>query len=362
MSSNRYELFRDASLSGGVLSDEDCRFILDDPSVAILPLLQAAYEVRHKQWGNAVHIHIINNAKNGNCPEDCSYCVQAKTSDTPIADYPIKSDDEIMAEAKHAYESGAFRYCMVFAGRGPTIQRVQKLSALIRQIKETYPIEVCLSPGLLTQEATDMLKGAGLDRLNHNLNTSESYYPEICNTHTFQDRLNTLKAARTSGIELCSGMIAGLGETTNDIILVAKKLRELGTKSIPVNFYMAVEGNRLGEKDTLSPQRCLRILCLFRFLNPTSELRMAAGREMHLRSMQVMGLYPANSLFMDGYLNTKGTGHFQTLQMIRDAGFDVESDHDLDALLANAENHPEQTLSQTDKAILKTVSELRPTR
>ncbi len=362
MTKINYDQWVQKSLAAERFNQEECRTILDSQEIEILPLLQAAYTVRKAQWGNSVNIHIINNAKNGNCPEDCAYCVQAKTSKTQIADYPIKTDDEIMAEAKNAYESGAFRYCMVFAGRGPTKQRVEKLSGLIQKIKSTYPIQVCLSPGLLDQEGTDMLKAAGLDRLNHNLNTSERYYPEICDTHTFQDRLNTLQAAKNSGIELCTGMIAGLGEQSDDIIQVAQKLRDVEAQSIPINFYMAIDGNRLGPKHDLTPERCLRILCLFRFINPKSELRMAAGREMHLRSMQVMGLYPANSLFMDGYLNTKGTNHAQTLQMIKDAGFDIQSEHNLEDLLekANEKNLPE--INNGEKAIMKSIEDLRPAR
>ena len=170
---------------------------------------------------------------------------------------------------------------------------------------------MCLSPGLITDEDATVLKEAGLDRLNHNLNTSEKHYESICSTHTYQDRLNTLFSAQKAGLETCSGLIVGMGETAEDIIEVAFKLRELKTPSIPVNFYIPLEGAPLKEKvdpfKELSPSYCVRILCLLRFLNPKAEIRMAAGREIHLRSLQGLGLYPANSLFMDGYLNTKGT-------------------------------------------------------
>ena len=355
------------ALSGVELSQAECLDVLMGNSFSLLELAQAAYNVRYASHKNEVSIHIINNAKNGNCPEDCSYCVQAKSSDSPIADYPLKEEAEIMAEARNAYEKGAFRYCMVFAGRGPTASRVKKLASLIKSIKEKYPLQVCLSPGLITDEDATVLKEAGLDRLNHNLNTSEKHYESICSTHTYQDRLNTLFSAQKAGLETCSGLIVGMGETVEDIIEVAFKLRELKTPSIPVNFYIPLEGAPLKEKvdpfKELSPSYCVRILCLLRFLNPKAEIRMAAGREIHLRSLQGLGLYPANSLFMDGYLNTKGTNLEQTLQMIQDGGFSIKSDKELENLLAVTKLNMKLNLSiQSKVPAFKDEAMLRPAR
>jgi len=354
------------ALNGKELTNQEANRILTDTSFSILELLQSAYKVRSYYFQNTVSIHIINNAKNGNCPEDCAYCVQASSSDSPIADYPIKSESEIMAEAKNAYENGAYRYCMVFSGRGPSKGRVKKLASLIQTIKKKYPIQVCLSPGLINAEDAQILKNAGLDRLNHNLNTSEAHYKTICSTHTYEDRLNTLFSAQQVGLETCSGIIVGMGESHEDILAVALKLRELNTPSIPVNFYIPLEGAPLKEKinpyQELTPEYCLRILCLIRFLNPKSEIRMAAGREIHLRSMQSLGLYPANSLFMDGYLNTQGTQLMATLQMIKDGGFEIKSDKMLDNLLAAASinNKLKNTVSMEHKATFKDHKMLRP--
>ena len=141
---------------------------------------------------------MINNAQNGFCPEDCHYCAQAKSSDAAIQEYPLKPDAEILAEARNAYENGAFRYCMVFAGRGPSPRRVEHLALLIREITAQYPIEVCVSAGLLDREKAQILKDAGLDRLNHTLTTPERYFAQICTPHTYQDRLDTLTAARAA--------------------------------------------------------------------------------------------------------------------------------------------------------------------
>lgn len=361
---NKYIKWQQKSISGECLSTEDALDILTGKEIDLLPLLQAAFEVRKRTFNRDVSIHIINNAKNGHCPEDCHYCVQSKPSTAEIEDYPIKSREEILAEAKQAYESGAYRYCMVFAGRGPSKTRVQKLCSLIDEIKSTYPIQVCLSPGLIDDEDAQNLKAAGLDRLNHNLNTSAEHYAKICTTHTYQDRLNTLYSAQKAGLETCSGMIVGMGESNEDILEVAFKLRDLKTPSIPVNFYIPIQGAPLAETinpmTILNPEYCLRILCVMRFINPTAEIRVAAGREIHLRSLQPLAFYPANSLFMDGYLNTKGSNDAQTLQLLKDANFTIKTDFNLDALLNRAKLSQDTNLPTSPDPILKDWESLHP--
>jgi biotin synthase len=250
---------------------------------------------------------------------------------------------------------------MVFAGRSASQSRIDRLKRVLAQIKSEFPDkEICVSTGFVSNQGAVELKQAGLDRLNHNLNTSEAHYPHICTTHTFADRLNTLLAAKSAGLKVCSGMIVGMGEEHADIIDVARRLRALKAESIPVNLLVPIEGNVLsGQESNLTPDFILRILCLFRFLNPSSEIRVAAGRELHLRSMEVMALYPANSLFLQGYLNAKGASNARTLRMIKDAGFSIKSEADLDDLLK--EELPQQDLvSDGSKALLKTLKELRP--
>lgn len=355
-----YDELAQAALHGEMLSDELCLQMLTSSAVELLPLLDAAYQVRKKYTGKAVQLHIINNAQNGYCPEDCYYCAQAKSSNADIEAYSTKSDAEMLDEARGAYESGAYRYCMVFAGRGPSKNRVAHLAGLIKEIKSRYPIQVCLSAGLIDNEAAQTLKAAGLDRLNHNLNTSEKHYPQICTTHTYQDRLDTLHAAQRARIELCAGVIVGMGEVEKDVIEVAKTLRELEVQSIPVNFLIPIPGNVLSEAPDLSPEYCLRVLCLYRFLNPKAEIRIAAGREVHLRSMEVMALYPANSLFVAGYLNTRGAARRQTLQMIKDAGFTIKADRALEELLKQEEDTQNLLTIDESKTLLKDIEDLRP--
>ncbi len=355
-----YNNLADQSVNGEILSLDTCRTILLSSEIELLPLLNSAYEVRKKFVGKEVMIHIIDNAQNGYCPEDCHYCAQAKTSRADIEEYPLKPDEEILAEARRAYESGAFRYCMVFAGRGPSQRRTEHLARLIKEIKSKYPIEICVSTGLLDEQKAQILKNAGLDRLNHNLNTSERHYPNICTTHTYADRINTLKAAKKVGIELCSGMIFGMGEGTDDIIEVAYTLRELEVPSIPANFLVPIKGNNLAEVNDLTPEYCLRVLCLLRFLNPKAEIRVAAGREIHLHSMEVLSLYPANSLFLDGYLNTRGASRAKTLRMIKDAGFTIKSEQDLDQLLENEEKDRKLCYTANEEQLMKRLADLRP--
>ncbi|OGX18741.1 MAG: biotin synthase BioB [Omnitrophica WOR_2 bacterium GWC2_45_7] len=360
MNNDFYAQLVNTSLKGRAFTEEILHAILTSQDIELLPLLNAAFEIRTRFHGQAVTIHIINNAQNGYCPEDCHYCVQAKSSRADIEEYPLKSDEEILAEAKSAYEKGAYRYCMVFAGREPSQKRVEHLSRLIRDIKLKFLIEVCVSPGIIDLEKARLLKKAGLDRLNHNLNTSQQNYPNICTTHTFEDRINTLRAARQAELQLCSGVIIGMGEKASDIIEMARTLREMNVESIPVNFFIPIEGTQLKEQPALDPAYCLRVLCLFRFVNPEADIRMAAGREIYLRQMEVMGLYPANSLFMEGYLNTKGTSRSQTLQMIKDAGFSIRSEYSLDDLLREEKSPSCPPSDSATKSLIKGLKDLRP--
>jgi biotin synthase len=333
MDKNWYQYLAEAGTACELLPQNSYLSLLTDNRVELLHLLDAAFTVRRHFHGKTVTVHIINNVSNGRCSEDCNYCPQSNSSKAEIIEYTEKNEEEILAEAGQAYEAGAYRYCMVYAGRRPSKARTERIARLIRTIKARYPIEVCVSAGIMSENDTKLLRNAGLDRLNHNLNTSPSLYAKICTTHTFADRLNTLKAARKTGMDVCSGIIAGMGETAEELVELALLLRSLEAKSIPINFLLPIAGNRLETAKNLSPAYCLKILCLFRFINPQAEIRTAAGREYHLRSLEVMSLYPANSLFMDGYLNTRGKSRKDTLQMIIDAGFTIKSDRSAEEVL-----------------------------
>jgi len=354
-----YSQLVSAGLNKEPLSEAQCFSILESPDIRLLALLDAAYQLRHTFYGKKVLIHIIDNVQNGACPEDCRYCAQSREASVPIESYGLKSDEEILAEAAQAYDSGAFRHCLVFSGRTPSLKRIERLAELVREMKRRYhPMEVCVSPGLLDREQAEILKAAGVDRINHNLNTSRNFYPRICSTHTYEDRLATIRTAQSVGLQICSGIIVGMGESSRDIIEVAQTLAALGADSIPVNFFIPVAGTRLDAPAHLTPEYCLRVLALFRLLNPSVDLRVAAGRELYLKELEPLALYPANSLFLTGYLNVRGAAPNATLQMIRSAGFDIQSDIKLEDLLSCGA--PQDKQDRQPGISLKGLSELRP--
>ncbi len=314
----------DAALKGEVLSKDDARRLLADESIDVAELAAAAGKVRRHYFGKKVKVHQINNVQNGLCPEDCGYCGQAKSSDAPVNKYPMKSEDEIIEDAKKAKEQGVFRYCMVSSGRGLNDKKADDWSRILGRLRDEVGIRTCLSVGLVSYEQACKLKEAGLDRLNHNLNTSEQHTPNIVSSHTYQDRVDTIQNAQKAGLDNCSGMICGMGESDDDILEVAYRLRDMKVPSIPINFLIPIEGNRLYDFGQLSPERCVRILCLFRFINPSAEVRVGGGREGHLRTLQTLALWPANSLFVEGYLVTRGDAKSKVYRMIEDAGFELD--------------------------------------
>ena len=308
-------------LEGHALTAAEGVAVLNCPDVDWPALLAATYRVRHKYWGNEVQFYSLRNAKSGLCPEDCGYCSQSKISEADIPKYRFNDEATLLESARIAAENKSRTFCIVAAGRGPTEKELDHVVKVVQKIKNTLPLNICCCLGLLTPDQARRLAEAGVDRVNHNLNTSRRYYPEICSTHTFDDRMETLKAVRDSGMELCSGGIVGMGELQEDIVDMALTLRELKVESIPVNFLHPIDGTPLAGKRDLSPRECLKILCLFRLANPESEIRIAGGRELHLRWLQPQGLYAANSLFVSDYLTTKGQTPEDDVRMVEDLGF-----------------------------------------
>lgn len=318
-----YEAWADRILAGGELSRDEARQILESPDSEILNLLSAGFRLREKYFGKTVQLYFLMNAKSGLCPEDCHYCSQSKVSDAPVPKYNILKRDKLMDAARLAAERGAKTYCLVISARGPNEREMAAVEAIVPEIKEKYGLDICACLGLLSKEQADRLKACGVDRVNHNLNTGEDYYAEICTTHTYADRVETLRHVRDAGMEMCSGGIIGMGETYDDVISMAFDLKELGVQSIPLNFLNSIDGTPLEGKKDLSPQDCLRALAMFRFVNPSTELRISGGREIHLRTLQPLGLYVANSVFVGDYLTTEGQAPEEDYQMIRDLGFEV---------------------------------------
>jgi biotin synthase len=313
------------ALAGEGLSREEASALLAWPDDGLLELLHAAFQVRRAHYGRRVKICVLQNARSGLCPEDCHYCSQSIVSTAPIKKYPMLPVDELVDGARRACEAGAKRYCMVTSGRGPNDGDIEHLCEAARQIKRRHPVELCVSLGLMSETQAVQLKAAGIGWVNHNLNTSRRHHEQICTTHTYEDRLATIRNVRRAGLQTCSGGIIGMGETDEDIVDVALALRELAVDSLPINFLHPIEGTPFAGYRHLTPTRCLKVLCLVRFLNPRSDIRAAGGREVNLRSLQALALYPANSIFVEGYLTTPGQAAEAAQQMVRDLGFEVEA-------------------------------------
>ncbi len=307
---------------------EVARALLQLPDEDTLRLVEAAWRVRRHFFGNRVKVNVLLNAQSGLCPEDCHYCSQSHISTAPIPRYRMLSVEEILDRARKAYAAGAQRFCIVTSGRGPHRRELETVLEATRRIKAELPLEICACMGILDEEQAHRLKEAGVDAYNHNLNTSPRHYARICSTHTFEDRVRTVQIALKAGLQTCTGVILGMGETDEDVLDMAYALRDAHAASIPVNFLIPIKGTPLGDGRTvrhLTPWACLRYLSVFRFVNPKAEIRASAGRELHLRSLQPLALMVANSLFLGDYLTEKGQAAEADWQMIEDLGFVPET-------------------------------------
>jgi biotin synthase len=309
------------SLAGEVLSRDDARAVLESCDDELLDVLAAAYAVRRNSFGNTVQLFFLMNAKSGLCPEDCGYCSQSKVSEAEIPKYNLLSGPKLLEAAKLAAERQSKTFCIVISARGPSEREMDFVCSIVPQIKAEHDLNICACLGLLTPEQAQRLADAGVNKVNHNLNTSERYYGEICSTHSYADRVATLAACRSAGLELCSGGIMGMGEGHDDLIDMALELRRLSVESIPLNFLNSIEGTPLEDVNRLTPRDCLRGLAMMRLVNPAAEIRIAGGREIHLGSLQALGLYAANSMFVGDYLTTKGQLPEADYKLIEDLGF-----------------------------------------
>ena len=319
-----FQQLADKALNGILPERDELKAILNAPDEQLPEILSAAFRVRHHYYGKRVQIHVLQNAKSGLCPEDCHYCSQSSVSEAPVEKYTFMSREKLVESARQAKAAGAVRFCIVNSGRGPTHKEIDEIADAVREIRSQTGMNVCCSLGLMNEDKTQKLAAAGVGRVNHNLNTSREHHAEIVTTHTYDDRLATIESVKRAGIGTCSGGIIGMGESDDDIINLAMTLRAMDIDSIPVNFLNSIPKTPFEQKRELTPQRCLKTLCLFRFVNPSKEIRVAGGREVNLRSLQPLSLYPANSIFVNGYLTTPGQDASDAHQMIRDLGFELD--------------------------------------
>ncbi|MEH7121233.1 biotin synthase BioB [Neobacillus vireti] len=311
-------------IEGNELSKEDALRILNTPDIELLELLQGAYLIRHHYYRNKVKLNMIINTKSGLCPENCGYCSQSSISTAPINKYRMLDKDTILKGAEQAFQLNVGTYCIVASGRGPSNNEVDQVVSAVKEIKDKFNLKVCACLGILKTDQAAKLKEAGVDRYNHNLNTSENHHVNITTSHSYQDRVNTIELIKRTGISPCSGIIVGMKETHGDVVEMAYSLKAIDADSIPINFLHAIDGTPLEGTNELNPRYCLKVLALMRFVNPTKEIRISGGREVNLRSLQPLGLYAANSIFVGDYLTTAGQESTADHQMLEDLGFEID--------------------------------------
>jgi biotin synthase len=315
----------EAALHDQPLTAEAVRLVMASADDEVPAVLWAAFAVRARDFGRRVRLCVLNNARSGLCPEDCGYCSQSAVATSDIERYRLKSIEQLVGAADDAVTRGARRYCMVTSARGPSARDIRHLAEAARRIRDAHPgLELCVSLGLMGDPEARTLRAAGVDFVNHNLNTSRRFYPEICTTHTYDDRVETVRSARRAGMSACSGVIVGMGETDDDLIDVALALRALEVESLPVNFLHPIDGTPLGDREPPGVGRCLRALALFRLTNPRADVRAAGGRERALGAQQGLALFAASSIFVDGYLTTPGQVPAEARRMIESQGFVVD--------------------------------------
>jgi biotin synthase len=311
-------------LHGSEISNDEAMNILTCPDEELLALLDGAYQIRKHHYGNKVKLNMIINSKSGACPENCGYCSQSSISNAPIDSYRMVDKETLVKGAEKAHRLSVGTYCIVASGRGPSNRDVETVISAVKEIKGKYPLKICACLGIVKPEQASRLKEAGVDRYNHNVNTSEEHHDFITTSHTYQDRISTVNTIKDAGISPCSGVIIGMKETYEDVINMARSLKELDADSIPVNFLHAIPGTPLEGTNELNPRYCLKVLALFRYINPTKEIRISGGREVNLRSLQPLGLYPANSIFLGDYLTTTGQEDLTDFKMLEDLGFEID--------------------------------------
>ena len=311
------------------LSREDALAILNTPDESLEELVSFAETFRRKYKGNHVSIHILTNARSGNCSQDCAYCAQSCRSKADIDKYKWVADEKLYEDNDFVNEHHLSRHCIGLSGMKFTDAEIEVLAEKIRKMKADGT-HLCCSIGFLTEHQAKVLKDAGLDRINHNLNSSRSYYHNICTTHTFDQRVNNIKMLQRLGFEICSGGIIGMGESHADVVDMLLELREIAPQALPINFLLPIPGTPLEHTDTsgLTTEYCLKVLCLARLMVPQTDLRCAAGREVYFKGREGDLLRVVDSIFASGYLTTGGQGIKDTIQAIENAGYTYEIESD----------------------------------
>ena len=314
--------------SGKEISYENAAAIYIASHKHFLDLFASASRIREKFKGNKIVLCSIVSAKSGKCSEDCSCGAQSAHYKPGAPVYSMMNPKDIMQKAKEAYNAGASEFSVVTSGREISAETdLKKLTNSFEQFKESLNIPSCASLGTLTYERGKKLKEAGLTNYHHNLETAESFYDNICSTHSYKDRIETVKIAKSLGFKVCSGGIFGMGETEKLRIELAFALKELDVDSIPMNFLNPIKGTPLENVKPMTPLEILRLIGVYRLIHPMKDIIICGGREINLRSLQSMIFFAgANGTLMGNYLTTSGNSPEDDIQMIKDEGLIAESE------------------------------------
>ena len=304
--------------NGKRIGKEEALFLADQP---LEELSQAADEIRRHFCGDGFDICTIINGKSGRCSEDCKYCAQSAHYHTGAEEYPLLDTEEITAHAKYNDERGVLRYSIVTSGKRLNDKEVDQMCESIRDIKAKTGIGVCVSFGLLNEAQYRKIKEAGAERVHNNLESSRRYFPEVCTTHTYDDKIAALRAAQAAGLSICSGGIMGLGETMEDRIDMALTARELGVRSIPVNMLNPIPGTPYEHNGKLKPEDMQRIVAVFRFLVPDASIRLAGGRGLLPDKGRACFCSGANAAISGDMLTTSGITIETDMQMLKELGY-----------------------------------------
>lgn len=308
-------------LSGKKISYNEALSLIDMP---LNMLLKAADEIREHFCSNIFDVCSIINAKSGKCSENCKFCAQSAHYKTNINEYPLLDKDKIVENALYMAEKGVLRFSIVTSGKALTDKDVEILAETIKEIKSKSDISICASLGLLSDSNFQKLKDAGLERVHNNLETSKNFFPNVCTTHSFDDKIKALKAALKSNLSVCSGGIIGLGETMQDRIDLAFSLAELGIKSVPVNILSPIKGTPFENNKPLQEEEILQTIAIFRFILPDAFIRLAGGRANLSDKGSRAFLSGANAVITGDMLTTSGISVDTDMQIIKNAGYIVE--------------------------------------
>lgn len=284
-------------------------------------LANCAKRITKKFVGNEIDVETLINAKSGTCPEDCSFCAQSSFNSTIIERYPLLSPDKILVQAENAMNDGANSFCIVCAYRAPPEKDFKQICETIKLIRENLDIEVNVSLGFMTSERARELKNLGVKRYNHNLETAKSFFEKICTTHSYEDRINTAKIVKSSGLELCCGGIIGMGESVEQRVELGMALASLDPDEVPINMLIGREGTPLYGQNLITEKEILQTVATFRFLMPRTIIKIAGGREVHLKGNDKKILQGgANGIITGGYLTTKGNKPSDDFKMLKEIG------------------------------------------